>query len=74
MVRFTSPPRVALLPGKEPLIKYMTHRWAKNAERMEEINAYKILVGKPEGKRQLGRPGRGWKILEWILEKWGGKC
>jgi hypothetical protein len=23
-------------------------------------NAYKILVGKPEGKRQLGRPRRRW--------------
>jgi hypothetical protein len=23
-------------------------------------NAYKILVGEPEGKRQLGRPGRMW--------------
>jgi hypothetical protein len=24
----------------------------------EEINAYRILVGKPEGKRPLGRPRR----------------
>jgi hypothetical protein len=24
-------------------------------------NAYKILVGKPEGKRSLGRPARGWE-------------
>jgi hypothetical protein len=24
-------------------------------------NAYKILVGKPEGKRPLGRPRRGWE-------------
>jgi hypothetical protein len=23
-------------------------------------NAYRILVGKPEGKRQLGRPRRTW--------------
>jgi hypothetical protein len=29
--------------------------------RMEEKrNAYKILVGKPEGKRPLGRPRRRW--------------
>jgi hypothetical protein len=27
----------------------------------EERNAYRILVGKPEGKRLLGRPGRRWK-------------
>jgi hypothetical protein len=33
-------------------------------------NAYRILVGKPEGKRPLGRPKDivGWKILNWILE------
>jgi hypothetical protein len=24
-------------------------------------NAYNILVAKPEGKRQLGRPRHGWK-------------
>jgi hypothetical protein len=26
----------------------------------EKRNAYRILVGKPEGKRLLGRPRRGW--------------
>jgi hypothetical protein len=26
----------------------------------EERNAYRILVGKPEGKRPLGRPRRRW--------------
>jgi hypothetical protein len=26
----------------------------------EKTNAYTILVGKPEGKRPLGRPGRRW--------------
>jgi hypothetical protein len=32
-------------------------------------NAYRILVGKPEGKRPLGKPRcRGWIILKWILE------
>jgi hypothetical protein len=24
-------------------------------------NVYRILVGKPDGKRPLGRPGRRWK-------------
>jgi len=33
-------------------------------------NAYNIFVGKPEGKRPLGRPRRRWKImLELILGK-----
>jgi hypothetical protein len=27
---------------------------------MGETNAYRILVGKPEGKRPLGRPRRRW--------------
>jgi hypothetical protein len=26
----------------------------------EERNAYKLLVGKPEGRRPLGRPRRRW--------------
>jgi hypothetical protein len=26
----------------------------------EKINAYRILVGKPEGKRPLGRPRLSW--------------
>jgi hypothetical protein len=26
----------------------------------EKMNAYRILVGKPEGKRLLGRPGYRW--------------
>jgi hypothetical protein len=39
----------------------------------EELhNLYKILVGKPERKKQLGRPRRRWGIiLEWILGKPG---
>jgi hypothetical protein len=32
-------------------------RWAEHVERMgEKRNAYKVLVGKTEGKRPLGRP------------------
>ena len=30
---------------------------------------YRILVGKPEGKRPLGRPTRRWRILRWIFRK-----
>jgi hypothetical protein len=31
---------------------------------MEDMrNAHKILFGKPEGKRQLGRPSRGYEIM-----------
>jgi hypothetical protein len=40
----------------------------------EKRNAYRLLVGKPEGKRPLGRPRRRWvdNILGWILERWDG--
>ena len=36
-------------------------RWAGHVARMgEERGAYRVLVGKPEGKRPLGRPRRRW--------------
>jgi hypothetical protein len=35
----------------------------------EKRNAYRIIVGKPEGKRPSGRPRRRWVILKWILER-----
>jgi hypothetical protein len=36
-------------------------RWAGHVARMgEKRNAYRILVGKPVGKRPLGRPRRRW--------------
>jgi hypothetical protein len=39
----------------------------------EKRNAYRLLVGKPEGKGPLGRPKHsGWIILGWILERWDG--
>jgi hypothetical protein len=39
-------------------------RWARRVARMgENRNAYRILEGKPEGKRPLGRPRRRWGII-----------
>jgi hypothetical protein len=36
-------------------------RWAGHVERMgANSSAYAILVGKPKGKRPLGRPRRRW--------------
>jgi hypothetical protein len=40
------------------IIKWRRMRWAGNVERIGESNAYRLLVGKPEGKRPLGRPRR----------------
>jgi hypothetical protein len=55
-------------------------RWAGHVARMgEERNAYRVLMGKPEGKRPLGRPRCtledgtrmdlreiGWGSVDWI--------
>jgi hypothetical protein len=62
------------------MIKSRRVRWAGHVARMgEKRNAYRILVGKPEGQRPLGRPRRrfednikidlreiGWDGVEWI--------
>ena len=52
-------------------IKSRRSRWAGHVARMEEGRcAFKILTGKPTGKRPLGRPRRRWEnILEFILKK-----
>jgi hypothetical protein len=37
-------------------------RWARHvARRGEKRNAYRLLVGKPEGRRPIGRPRRWWE-------------
>jgi hypothetical protein len=42
-------------------IKSRRMRWAGHVPRMREgRNVYRVLVGKPEGKRPLGRPRRRW--------------
>jgi hypothetical protein len=43
------------------IIKSRRMRWAGHVARMEEKrNVYRLLVGKPEGRRPLGRPRRRW--------------
>jgi hypothetical protein len=45
-------------PSIIKMIKSRRMGWAGHVARMrEEWNAYGIMVGKPEGKRPLGRPG-----------------
>ena len=37
-------------------------RWAKHVARTgERSGVYRVLMGKPEGKRPLGRPERRWE-------------
>jgi hypothetical protein len=58
------------------IIKSRRMKWAGHVARMGETrNAYRLLVGKPEGKRPLGRPRCRWvdNIKMDLLEiGWGG--
>jgi hypothetical protein len=56
------------------VIKSRTIRWAWYIARMEEkIGPYRVLVGKPEGKRPLGRPRRRWENnIKWIFKTCDG--
>ena len=48
-------------PNIVRVIKSRRMRWAVHVARMgEERGVYRILVGKPEGRRPLGRPRRRW--------------
>jgi hypothetical protein len=61
-------------------VKSRSMRYAGRVARMgEKGNAYRLLVGKPEGNRSLGRPRRrwmdkikmdlrerGWVIMDWM--------
>jgi len=45
------------------------------ARMAEERKVYKVLVGKPEGKRPLGRPRRRWEDgiridIDWVDVEW----
>jgi hypothetical protein len=63
-------------PSIIKIIKSRRMRWAWDvACKGEKMNAYRILEGKPEGKRQLGRPRRRWEdhIRKYLREtRWGG--
>jgi hypothetical protein len=44
------------------VIKARRMKWAGHVARMGEVRgAYNILVGRPEGRRPLGRPRRRWE-------------
>jgi hypothetical protein len=44
------------------VIRARRMRWARHVARMGEVrSAYNILVGRPEGRRPLGRPRRRWE-------------
>jgi hypothetical protein len=51
-------------------------RWAGHVAHMvERRGAYRALVGKPEGRRPLGRPRRRWEYgikMDLLDVGWGG--
>jgi hypothetical protein len=50
------------------MIKSRRMRWAGHVARMgEKKNAYRILVGKPQGKRPLGRPRCRWALVNTVM-------
>jgi len=56
-------------PNIVRVIKSRRIRWTGYVARIGEMRGvYRVLVGKPEGKRPLGRPRRRWGIvLRWIF-------
>jgi hypothetical protein len=49
-------------PNIVRVMKSRIMKWAGNVARIgERRDVYRLLVGKPEGKRPLGRPRRRWE-------------
>ena len=63
-------------PNIVRVIKWRRMRWAGHVARMEEGRGmHKGLVGKPEGKRPLGRPSRRWEDnIKMDLQEVGRGC
>jgi hypothetical protein len=53
------------------VIKSRSVRWVNIAFMGEIRNIYKILIGKPEGKRSCGRPTHRWKDIRMDLRETG---
>ena len=50
------------LPNIKRVVKSRRMKWAGHVARMgERRGVHRVLVGKPEGKRPLGRPRRRWE-------------
>ena len=64
------------LPNNVRVVKSRRMRWAMHVVRMGEgRGVHRFLVGKPEGKRPLGRPRRRWEDnIKMDLQEVGGSC
>ena len=62
------------LPSIVRVVKSRRIRWTGHVARMgEDRGVHRVLVGKPEGKRPLGRPSRRWEdIIKMDLQEVGG--
>jgi hypothetical protein len=77
-------------PNIVRVVKSRRMRWAGHVARMgKEKGVYRVLLGKPEGKRPLGRPRRrwednirmdlqeggcgGWNRFDWLRIETGGE-
>jgi hypothetical protein len=61
-------------PNIVRVIKSRRMRWTGHVVRMgEERGVYRVLVGKPEGKRPLGRPRHRW-VCNIKMELQEGAC
>jgi hypothetical protein len=76
---FRSSKGTAVWPGEK--LEDLVIRFAGHVARMgEKRNAYRILVGKTEGRRPLGRPRRRWvddikmdlREIGWDGVEWSG--
>jgi len=64
------------LPNIVRVVKSRRMRWAWHVARMGEgRGVYRVLVGKPDGKRPLRRPRRRWEDnIKMDLQEVGGSC
>ena len=64
------------LPSIVRVVKSRRMRWAGHVARMgEDRGVHRVLVGKPEGKRPLGRPRRRWEDnIKMDLQEVGEGC
>ena len=64
------------LPNIVRVVKWRRMRWEGHVARMEEGRGlHRVVVGKPEGKRPLGRPRRRWEDnIKMDLQEVEGGC
>ena len=64
------------LPNIVRVVKSRRMRWPRHVARIGEgRGVHRVLVGKPEGKRQLGRPRPRWEDnIKMDLQEVGGSC